>query len=100
MSAGVPVKVNLDGAVFLELERIARRNDTTIAALLAEAGRRIAGTPVARKPRGRRREWDNAVVDEWVVAHRMGVSARVIAERYRCSPTTVLNRLAERGLTT
>ena len=80
MSTGVPVKVNLDGAVFLELERIAHRNNTTIAALLAEAGRRIAGTPV--------------------VAHRMGVSARVIAERYRCSPTTVLNRLAERGLTT
>lgn len=106
MSAGVPVKVNLDGAVFIELERIAARNGTTIAArngttigaLLAEAGRRISGTTPPRKGRARRRDHDVIVVDEWVVACRMGVSVPVIASRYHCSASTVYNRLTERGV--
>ena len=98
MSAGVPVKVNLDGAVFIELERIAARNGTTIGALLAEAGRRISGTTPPRKGRARRRDHDVIVVDEWVVAYRMGVSVPVIASRYHCSASTVYNRLTERGV--
>lgn len=96
--SGIPVLVRLDGATFKELESIAKRNGCTIADMLSEAGRRIARTDEPRKKRGRRRDHDHVVVDEWVVAYRMGVSVYVIAERYKCAPQTVRNRLEERGV--
>ena len=96
--SGIPVMTYHDGATFKELERIAAAHDTTIAALLTEAGCRIAGTTPPRRARGRRRDHDNVVIDEWVVAYRMGVSTRVIAERYHCSNSIVQRRLAERGV--
>lgn len=97
---GIPVKSYHDGETFKQLERIAAANDTTIGALLTEAARRIAGTTPPRRGRARRRDHDALVVDEWVVAYRMGVSVPVIASRYKCSSSTVYNRLAERGITT
>lgn len=98
MSAGIPVKSLHDGETFKQLEAIAKRNGTTIGELLTEAGRRIAGTTPPRRGRARRRDHDVIVVDEWVVAYRMGVSVPVIASRYHCSASTVYNRLTERGV--
>lgn len=95
---GIPVKSFHDGETFKALEQIAKANNTTVGELLAVAGRRIAGTTPPRKGRARRRDHDVLVVDEWVVAYRMGVSVPVIASRYHCSASTVYNRLTERGV--
>jgi hypothetical protein len=97
--SGIPVKTHLDGETFKTLERIAKQQGTTVGELLAWGGRRIAGTAtMPQAKRARRREFDESVVSEWVVAANMGVSNAVIAERYGVSQQLVSKRLLERGV--
>lgn len=97
---GIPVMVHLDRETFLALEGRAKREGTTIRAILTFAARRQAGTvaaPAGTSPK--RRRVSATIVDEWVMlVLNEGIANGEIARRYGVSDALVSRRLIERGI--
>lgn len=96
MTAGIPVMIHLDGETFRRLERAARRRGTTMRELIEHHAQLVAGTRTNHV--GTVRAADDDMVDQWVIAARLGVTNQQIAARWHVSKSLVSLRLRERGI--
>lgn len=96
MTARIPVMIHLDGETFRRLERTAKRQDTTMRAIIEHHAMLAAGTRTNQA--GHSRAADTDTVDQWVRAAQLGVANQQIAARWHVSKSLVSLRLRERGI--
>lgn len=95
----IPVTIHLDGDTFRTLEAVAKKRGTNMRALIvAHLRHGLTPEPHSRTITAAGKPVERSDVDAWIEAARMGVTNRIIAQRWGVTEQLVSRCLNERGI--